>query len=288
MPHPRPSPTVRARRLRHELRRLREERNLTIEQVSAQSEGDFANSTLSRWETGDRSIRPVDLRRLLDIYDVQDEQREILLMLARQARERGWWQTYGSAIPQPFKFFVGLESEADAARTYEAELVPGLLQTADYYRAFLRAAPAAGNADEIETKIKVRSERQERLTADEPLTLWAVINEAVIRRVVGGVETMREQLHHVAEMAQLPHVTVQVLPFRAGAHPSMEGPFTILTFPDPRDPDVTYLENQAGSLYVEEAPQVDRYNLIHGHLVAKALDPDESGALITQVANELD
>ncbi len=133
----RPSPTVRRRRLRYELRRLREERGLTIEQVQERSGGDIEAPTISRWETGDRSVRPTDLRLLLDIYDVQGDEREALLTLARQARERGWWQPYGDAIPDWFQVYVGLEAEAPESSEYAAELVPGLLQTADYYRAFL-------------------------------------------------------------------------------------------------------------------------------------------------------
>lgn len=190
-------------------------------------------------------------------------------------------------IPNWFQFFVGLETEAASTRAYESELMPGLLQTPAYYRAFLRAAPAAGNDDEIEHKIEVRSARQERLTRENPLKFWAVVNEAVIRRVVGGKETMRDQLRHVVDLARQPHVSVQVLPFKAGAHPAMDGSFTILDFPEPSDPDVVYLENQTGSLYLEETPQVERYTLMFNHLIAKALDPDESLAMITRVAEEL-
>jgi transcriptional regulator with XRE-family HTH domain len=283
----RPSPTVRGRRLRYELRRLREERSLTIEQVSELSGGDLRPPTVSRWETGDRRIRPTDLRVLLDIYDIRGEQREVLLTLAREARERGWWQSYSSAIPEWFQVYVGLETEAAFVHEYSAELVPGLLQTADYYRAFMQASPAAGNEDEIERKIAVRMKRQERLAGDDLLTLWAVLNEAVIRRVVGGAQTMRAQLQHVAETAKLPHVSVQVLPYRAGAHPAMDGSFIVLGFPEPTDPDVVYLESQAGSLYLEETPPVERYTLMFDHLIAKALDPDESRRLIAEVAEEL-
>ncbi|SEG91165.1 Helix-turn-helix domain-containing protein [Thermomonospora echinospora] len=283
----RPSPTVRGRRLRYELRRLREERGLTIEQVVAQADGDFSSSAISRWEKGDRRVRPTELRVLLDIYDVDADQREVLLTLAREARQRGWWHSYGSAIPSWFQFFVGLEAEASSIRAYEAELMPGLLQTPDYYREFLRTAPAADSEEEIERKIAVRTARQERLTGDNPLTFWAVVNEAVIRRVVGGPEVMRDQLRHVAELARLPHVSVQVLPFRAGAHPAMEGSFTILSFPEASDPDIIYLENQTGGLYLEETPEIERYTLMFNHLIAKALDPDESRAMIARVAEDL-
>jgi transcriptional regulator with XRE-family HTH domain len=283
----RPSPTVRGRRLRHELRKIREERGLTIEQVSEQSGGDWNPSTISRWETGDRRIRPVDLRRLLDLYDVQGDQREVMLTLARQARERGWWRTYSDAVPEWFEVYLGLEAEASVIHDYAAELVPGLLQTADYYRAFMRAAPAAGDEDTIERKAAVRLARQDRLTGEDPPSCWAVLNEAVIRRVVGGPATMRAQLEHIAEMARLAHVTVQVLPFRAGAHPAMDGSFIVLGFPEPADPDVVYLESQAGSLYLERLPETERYAAIFNHLIAKALDPDESRALIIQAAADM-
>ncbi len=283
----RPSPTVRRRRLRYELRRLRAEHGLTIEQVQERSGGDIKAPSISRWENGERSVRPTDLRLLLDIYDVQGERRETLLTLSRQAKERGWWQSYGSAIPEWFQVYVGLEAEASSVRIYESELVHGLLQTSDYYRAFLRAAPAAVDQGEAERKIEVRLARQERLTGDDPPEYWAVLNEAVIRRVVGGAEVMRAQLGRIAGLSELPHVNVQVLPFSAGVHPAMDGSFEILGFPDPADPDVVYLENQAGSLYLEEEPEIDRYARMFNHLIAKALDPDESRRMIARVARDL-
>ena len=284
----RPSPTVRGRRLRYELRRLREQRSLTIEQVAERSHGDWTASAISRWETGDRRIRPADLRALLDIYDVGGDQREVLLTLAREARQRGWWQSYSSdAVPEWFQVYLGLEAGAAAIHEYAAELVPGLFQTADYYRAFLRTAPAAGDDEAIERKIAVRAARQERLTADDAPECWAVLNEAAVRRVVGGTKVMRAQLDHIAALANRPHITVQVLPFRAGAHPAMDGSFIILGFPEAADPDVVYLESQTGSLYLEKQPEVERYQAMFNHLVAKALGPEESVSLIAQVAAEL-
>jgi transcriptional regulator with XRE-family HTH domain len=283
----RPSPTVRRRRLRYELRRLRDEHGLTIEQVQERSGGDIKSPSISRWESGERTVRPTDLRLLLDIYGVDGERREALLTLARQAKERGWWQSYGSAIPQWFQVYVGLEAEASSVRVYEAELVHGLLQTPGYYRAFLRAAPAAAVDAEADRKIEVRLARQERLTEQDPPEYWTVLNEAVIRRVVGGAEVMREQLGHIADMAALPHVNVQVLPFSAGEHPAMDGSFEILGFPEPADPDVVYLENQAGSLYLEEQPEIDRYARMFSHLMAKALDPEESRRMIARIAGDL-
>jgi transcriptional regulator with XRE-family HTH domain len=284
----RPSPTVRGRRLRYELRRLREQRGLTIEQVSEQSGGDWTASAISRWETGDRRIRPADLRVLLDIYEVRGDEREILLTLSREARQRGWWQSYSSdAVPEWFQVYLGLEAEAASIHEYDAELVPGLLQTPGYYRAFMHAAPAAGDEEAIERKIAVRAARQERLTADDAPEYWAVLNEAAIRRTVGGTDVMREQLRHITQMATRPRINIQVLPFKAGAHPAMDGSFIILGFPEAPDPDVVYLESQTGSLYLEKLPEVDRYQAMFNHLVAKALGPDESVNLIAQAAADL-
>jgi transcriptional regulator with XRE-family HTH domain len=284
----RPSPTVRGRRLRYELRRLREQRNLTIEQVAERSGGDWTASAISRWERGDRRIRPVDLRALLDIYEVRGSERDEMLGLAREARTRGWWQSYrGDAVPEWFETYLGLESEAATIREYDAELIPGIFQTEDYYRAFMQAAPPAGDDQTIERMVSVRTARQERLTGDDPPEVWVVLNEATIRRVVGGSEVMRRQLEHVATLAERPNISVQVLQFRSGAHPAMDGSFTILGFPEPLDPDVVYLEGKMGSLYLEKKPEVDRYRAVFQHLVAAALGPQESRTLISEAAAAL-
>jgi hypothetical protein len=256
--------------------------------VSERAEGDWTASAISRWETGDRRIRPADLRVLLDIYDVHGEQREVLLTLAREARQRGWWQSYSSdAVPGWFQVYLGLEAEAAAIHEYAAELVPGLFQTAEYYRAFLQTAPVADDEETIERKIAVRMERQQRLSAADAPECWAVLNEAVIRRVVGGPEVMQAQLLHIVELAHRSQGSIQVLPYRAGAHPAMDGSFIILGFPEAQDPDVVYLESQTGSLFLEKQPEVTRYRAMFNHLVAKALDPDESKHMIAQVAAEL-
>lgn len=282
----RPSPTVRRRRLRAELRRLRAERGLTIDAVQELSHGDIKTPNLSRWETGERNVRPTDVRLLLDIYEVTGDEREALLTLARQAKERGWWQSYGTAVPSWFQFYVGLESEASTIREYSGELVPGLLQTADYYRAFLGTAP--GDPRITGKEVEVRLARQERLTSDDPPELWAVLNEAVIRRNVGGSAVIRAQLEHLAELSDLPSVTIQVLPFRAGVHPAMDGSFSILGFPVPSDPAVVYMENQAGSVYLEEPADVDRFSRMFSHLIAKALSPEDSGRLLRSAAGDIE
>jgi transcriptional regulator with XRE-family HTH domain len=283
-----PSPTVRSRRLRSELRRLRAERGLTIEQVSERTGKDITTSALSRWETGERHVRTGDLGILLDLYGVTGEQREELLTLGREARRRGWWQSYrGDTVPEWFHVYLGLESEASFLHGYEAELVPGLLQTPEYYAAFLHAAPAAGDDATIEQKLAVRGERQQRLDADDAPQFWVVLNEAVIRRQVGNRSVMAAQLDHIITMAQRPQVNVQVLPFRAGAHQAMEGSFMLLGFPDPSDPDVGYVEYGMGSLIIESPPQVDRFSAMFDHLRAQALGPEESIAQIRRAAAEL-
>ncbi|GAA0915373.1 helix-turn-helix transcriptional regulator [Nonomuraea longicatena] len=274
---------MRRRRLAGELRRLRKEAGLTAEAVGERLELD--PSWVSRIENGRRRIRPIDLRALLDVYNIHGSAREELLTLAREARQRGWWHTFGDVIPEWFQAFVGLEAEVSELRSYNTELVPGLLQTPDYYRGYIRTDPTASSPEEIDRKIDFRQARQVRLTDSNPLQLWVVMNEAVIRRPVGGRETMQAQLRHLVEMSERPNVTLQVLPFEAGPHPAMDGGFVVLGFQAP-DPDVVYLENPVGSLYLEEQKAVDRYNLVFNHLRAKALDPDRTRNLLAQVAEE--
>lgn len=279
------SPTVRLRRLTAELRRLRKEAGLTGEDVARRLDCD--PSWVSRIESGRRMIRAADLLQLLDVYGVHGETRERLLDLARQARERGWWHPFGNIIPEWFQAYVGLETEAAELRWYEAELVPGLLQTADYYRAFISTAPQADPPEVIDRKVELRLVRQQRLTEEkDPLRLWAILNEAVLHRRVGDPESMRAQLDHLVHLSERQNITIQVLPFAAGPHPAMDGSFVIIEFPEQADPDVVYLESQTGSLYLEAPAVIDRYNLVFNHLRAKALDPEQSRAMILRAAKE--
>jgi transcriptional regulator with XRE-family HTH domain len=279
------SPTVRRRRLAAELRRLREERGRTIEHVARELE--MHPTTLSRIETGRRGILPRDLKPLLEVYGIVGDQKENLLILARQARQRGWWQSYGDLLPSEYSTLIGLEAEAGEIRTYQHQIVPGLLQTEDYARAVIRAFRRTDTDEEIEQRVRVRLERQARLSTDPALNLWVVLDEAVLRRTVSGPEVMRHQLQHLVEMARRRSVTLQVLPFAAGEHAAMTSPFVILRFPEPLDPDVVYLENHTGGLYVEEPPDVTRYTLVFDHLGAAALSPRESMAFIAQAAQDL-
>jgi transcriptional regulator with XRE-family HTH domain len=275
------SPTVRQRRLRSEIRRLRMSCGLTLDDVEEQSDGAIKVATLSRWETGERTIRrAADLQLLLGVYGVAEDERAALLALHRQSRERGWWQPYAASMPESFQTYIGLETEASVIREYASELVPGLLQTEDYYRAFLTAAPSDRYTAE---KLAVRAARQERLSGEDPPQYWAILNEAVIRRAPADPDVMRAQLDRIAS-APGDGLTIQVIPFSAGLHQAMEGPFSILSFPDATDPDIAYQENQSGSVYIEAPEGVDRYAQVFGHLMAQALSPGESRRLIASMA----
>jgi hypothetical protein len=209
-----------------------------------------------------------------------------MLELARQARRKDWWHQYSGAIPSWFQFYVGLEAEATTLHCYEAEFVPGVMQTEDYARAIMSTAPEP-DADEFERQITVRMERAKRLTGPDPMTLWVIMNEAVIRRLVGGADVMHGQLAHLLKLIALRHVTVQVLPYAAGAHPAMQGSFTVMAFPDETHPDVVYMETQTSALYLEAPQERERYSLVFDHLRAQALAPVESKAVITQAVKDL-
>ncbi|OLT13974.1 hypothetical protein BJF79_19355 [Actinomadura sp. CNU-125] len=279
----RPSPTVRSKRLRRELRRLREERGLTIEKVADLAGGEWNPSTLGRWEKGDRRIRPADLRHLLDVYEIHGDQRDALLTLAREARQRGWWQAYADVLPSEYSSYIGLETEAREIRTYQQQLIPGIVQTADYARAVIQAARPDDDTDAIERRVDVRLDRQKVLADPQPTNLWAVIDEASIRRVVGNREVMREQLEYLSEVAERPGIQVQVLPFEAGAHAAMAASFVIMGFEAP-DPNVVYIDTGTSALFVEDPTDLAAYRLIFDHLRASAQSPSESMRVLRNAA----
>lgn len=271
------SPTVRRRRLAAELRRLRDQAKLTIEDVAEKLE--CSSSKISRIETGHVGVNPRDARELLRLYGVADDQLEALVQLSREARKKGWWHSYNEVFTGAF---VGLEAEASSLRAYQALLIPGLLQTEDYMRAVIRAARPDATGAEVDKRVKARLARQRLLTDVEPPRYWAVIDEAVLCRSVGGEAVMHAQLNWLAARATLPHVTIQVLPFAAGAHPGMEGPFLILGFPEQADPDVVYVDNTTAGIYLEEPAEILRYTLMFDHLRAGALSPDNT---LTRIAD---
>lgn len=280
----RPSPTVRSRRLRHELVRLRKAHGLTIEQAAARSGGELVTSTVGRWENGDRIPRPSDLRILLDVYGVHGQQREMLLTLAREAKLKGWWYPHRDMLKTGFDVFIGLEAEAAEVRTFQSQLLPGLLHTEAYARSVITAININAPTEEVDRLVSVRMARKARLTEERPLRLWAVLDEALLHRKVGGSELMKEQLDHLVQMSALPNVTLQVVPNDVGAHAAMEGPFYILQFPELADSDVVYVEQGRSGLALESEEDVRAYTLRFGHLTATALIPEKSAAFIADVA----
>ncbi len=279
-------PTVRRRRLAAELRRLRERAEMTLEQAASQVEWSVAK--LSRIETARVGINLADLRYLLKIYDVTDERVEELVSLARRARMRGWWESYADTLPSDYASYIGLESEAASLRCFDALTLNGLLQTTDYARDVIRASlMALSPPGEVERRVEVRTTRQRVLNREvNPLRLWTVIDEAVLRRQVGSSQVMKAQGDHLLELAALPNVTVQVLPDGVGAHPATTGTFSILEFPEPQDPDVVYLETLTANIFVEDDAQAYRYALAFDHLRAMALGPEESKAFIAALSAE--
>jgi transcriptional regulator with XRE-family HTH domain len=279
------SPTVRRRRLALELRRLREAARLTCEEVADHLE--CSASKISRVETGRVSVSPRDVRDMLELYGVAPQQRESLVQLARDSRQKGWWHAYSDTMQPQFVTYVGLESAAAEIRIYEVSLIPELLQTEDYARAVIRSGMMNSPAEDVERRVALRMARQPAVTRDDPPKVWAVLDEAALRRRVGGAGLMRLQLEHLLAQATLPNVAVQVIPFGGGAHPAMGRPFIILVFPERVDTDVVYLEDLTSALYLEDVADVDRYNVFFNHLRASALSFDDSSALVASVLKEM-
>ncbi|HZB28898.1 MAG TPA: helix-turn-helix transcriptional regulator [Streptosporangiaceae bacterium] len=278
---PRRSPTLRRRQLSAELRMLREAAGLTAVDVDRRL--DWTPGKLARMERGHwQRPRPRDITDLLDLYSVEDDdRREYLLMLARQGRERDWWHPYRKMLSERYSTYLGLEAGAASLLTFQSGMLPGLIQTADYARAIMRDGPAELSTDEIDARVLIRAARQELLTREQdPLRLVAVLDEAVLHRNVGGDAVMRDQLEQLLELAELPRVTIQVAPFDIGAHPGLSGPFTILQFPEPKDPDAAYSENIAGQLLLEEETDVERFQVAYQRLIAVAASPADSIAMI--------
>ncbi|MFF5243617.1 helix-turn-helix domain-containing protein [Streptosporangium sp. NPDC000095] len=279
------SPTVRRRRLASELRRLRVERGLSMQEVAERM--DLTAASVSRIETGRRGIRPRDLRAFLDMYEVPEADREPLMALSREARQRGWWQNYGDVLPGEYATLIGLEAEAASVRTYQQTLVPGLLQTEEYARAVVAATRPGDAEEEIERRVSVRMERQKRLADDRPLELSVVLGEGVVRQHMGTTETTATQLRYLAEVGRRPNIMIQILPYRAGAHQAMTGSFNIVGFPAPSDLDVIYLENMSSGLYLEDSADVRRYVAVFDYLRAAALSPADTAVMLMNASNNL-
>ena len=285
MPKPRPTPTVRLRRLAAEIKRLREAAGLTQEEVSERTGKD--RSTLYRLESAQQRPQRATLIQLLDLYGASQEQRTELLTVLREAGQLGWMQPLRADLPPVYSDYIGFESEARSISNYESLYIPGLLQTEEYARAVIRGTLPYASTEEVENRVRARLERQALLSGDEPRQLWTIMDEAAVRRIVGGRPVMREQLLRLHEAAALPNVTVQIVPYEAGAHPGMPGAFIVLEFPDPIDQSLVYTESLAGGLFLEDDLEIRRYILLFDHLRAAAMRPGQTLTLLAEIAEEL-
>jgi transcriptional regulator with XRE-family HTH domain len=254
---------------------------MTAEEVAEQLL--VSQSKISRLENGRRSISQRDVRDLCSVYGVEDKRIvDSLMQMAKDSRQQGWWHAFGDI---PYSVYIGLETDAASLRVYEPQIVPGLLQTRQYAEAVIAGALPEAPQSERDKRVQVRMRRQDRIqTTDNPLRLWAVIDEAALRREVGDKQLMRDQLEHLVEQSQEPHVTVQVLPFKMGAHPGILGQYAILEFPDASDSSVVYIEGVTSDLYLEKAPDVQRYSVMYEHLRAQALNVDQTRHFIMEIA----
>jgi transcriptional regulator with XRE-family HTH domain len=274
------SPTVPARRLGRELRRLREAMGKT--QVEVAEWVGTPSTTISKIENAERNVPLPHLKLMLQLYEVDPAHGETLVQLAQQARERGWWADYGNVVPKWFIEYIGLESAASAVWTYEQEYVPGLLQTKGYTDAMTVAATSPGTSESAEGFARVRATRQQRLSGETPMVLRTVLSEAVLHRTVGGPDVMREQVARLRDAMSQPNISVQILPFSAGAHPAMTGPFTMLRFPE-RSMDMVYVELRGGAVYLERPVDVDTHEAIFERLSDLALSEDDTNSLLSEM-----
>jgi transcriptional regulator with XRE-family HTH domain len=278
-------PTVRLRRLAAELRRLRNDAGYSREQVEAHT--GVNEGTLYRLETARARPQRRTLLALLDLYRVEQPLRDGLLDIARTADGQGWSRPYHWQLPGEYAAYISFEAEARVVHNYESLFIPGLLQTPDYGRAMVHGVLPNATQAEIDERVEARAERQKLLDGDQPLELWAVIDEAAIRRVVGGRSVMAAQLEHVVTMMQRPNITVQVITFDSGAHPGMPGAFVHMEFRDELDPDLVYVDTLAGDIFLETDDDIRRYRSMFDHLRAGALSPNDSARLITTISADL-
>jgi hypothetical protein len=279
-------PTVLRRLLGAQLRRLRESKGIAREGAGYTIRA--SGSKISRLELGRVSFKERDVADLLTLYGVTDEQERVaLLSLAREANTPGWWHRYGDILPGWFETYVGLEEAAELIRTYEVQFVPGLLQTADYARAVMTVGQAGAPAEEIERRVVLRMTRQKLLTRADAPRLWAVVDEAALRRPIGGPAVMRAQIERLIETTRHPNVTLQVLPFRVGGHAAEGGAFTILRFPEPDLPDAVYVEQLTSALYLDKREDVDRYMEAMERLCIESDPPGRTAEILSGILQEI-
>ncbi len=284
---PEGGPTVLRILLGAQLRRLREAKGITRDEAGYPIRA--SGSKISRMELGRVSFKERDVSDLLELYGVDDvTEREALLDLARKANNTGWWHRYNDLLPQWFQVYVGLEDAATLIRTYEVQFVPGLLQTEAYARAIMGVGQADAAEEEVERRVRLRADRQKLLTrpGGGP-RLWAVIDEAALRRLIGGPEVMREQLEHLLDALKYPNVILQIMPFTSGGHAAEGGPFTLLRFPEPDLPDVIYVEHLTSALYLDRREDVDKYTEVMERLCVESEPPECTADIINAIMEEI-
>ena len=278
-------PTVLRMMLGSQLRRFRETAGVTPEQAAYEIRA--SRSKISRMEHGRVGFKARDVDDLLTLYGVHDEQiRTRMLAFAQQASTPGWWSKYDDVLPDWFEAFLGLEGAASVIRTFELQFVYGLFQTEDYARAVTLLGNKTASAEEIDRRVSVRLKRQAVLAGPDPPQVWSVMDEAVLRRPVGGRTVMRAQLAHLIEVASQPRVTIQVVPFARGGHAAAGGSFTVLRFAEPEVPDIVYIEQLTSALYLDSREDVDHYLEVMNELSTEALAPARSAALLAEVTKE--
>jgi transcriptional regulator with XRE-family HTH domain len=279
-------PTVRRLVVGAQLRRLREANGMTREAAGYAIRG--SESKISRLELGRVSFKKRDITDLLKLYGLpeDDERAESLVRLAEEANQPGWWHRYDEAITKWFETYLGLEEAANYIRTYENQFIPGLLQTEDYARAVVSIGMQRAPGEDIEPKVRLRMERQRILERAEPPVIWAVIDEAALRRPMSGRRVMKAQIRHLLDLMKRPNITVQVVPFRQGGHAAESGAFTILRFEEKDLPDVVYLEQLVSALYLDKREHVDRYAEVMVRLAGESPTPEASEELLSKILEQ--
>src|SRR5699024_10291289 len=279
------SPSLRLRRLSAELRRSRQEANFTASQVA--KEVGWTHPKVTKMETGaSKRIKPDDLDKLMDLYGITDpERRDSMQALAKDARLRGWWSKYKDVFKN--ESLPDFEAEASLLRTYESQVIPGLLQIPEYAEAILRGGRYA-DPSEIARRAEARMTRREVLTRFNPVHLRAVVDEPALDRLVGGKKVLLKQLRHLLHMAQMPHIDIQVLPLKQGAHSGLTAPFTILDFPNPLDSSIVCIETLTDALYLEDPQEIELYSVTFDDIQMSAMSVDETVAYITENIKKLE
>jgi transcriptional regulator with XRE-family HTH domain len=270
-----------------QLRRLREAKGITREDAGYAIRG--SESKISRMELGRVSFKERDVLDLLTLYDVTDtRERDEALSLMRNANTAGWWYRYNDLLPSWFQSYLGLEAAASLIRSYEVQFVPGLLQTEAYARAVILLGHASARPDEIERRVELRLERRRILSSPNPPEFWAVVDEGALRRPIGGLAVMREQLRSLIEVTRQPRVRLQVIPFQAGGHAAAGGAFSILRFPEPDLQDVVYVEQLTSALYLEKPDDVDQYAEAMSRLSIEATPPRQTARILGEILHEIE